>query len=336
MKSFRIESFGIEGLRVHEGPEPMPGPGEVRVEVAAVSLNYRDLLMVQGRYNPRLALPLVPCSDGVGVVSALGPGVSGLALGERVAGCFAQGWASGPPPGDVHQSTLGGPLPGMLSEQVVLAASGVVRVPDYLSDHEAACLPCAGVTAWQALHEHGGLRPGEWVLVQGTGGVSSFALQLAKQAGARVVVTSRSAAKLERARALGADATILSSEVTAWGKRARELSGGGVDLVVEVGGAETWSESLSALRAGGRVAVIGVLSGREVHLDMAPILMRGLRLQGVFVGSRLMFEALNAALSAHELRPLVDTSFPFEAAPEAFRALERGEHQGKLTIAVRA
>lgn len=334
MKSYRIESFGLDGLRLHEGPDPAPGPGQVCVDVRAVSLNYRDLLMVEGSYNPRLALPLVPCSDGVGLVSAAGPGVDAALVGQRVAGCFAQGWLAGAPPLDVHGTTLGGPLPGMLSERVVLAASGVVPIPAYLSDLEAACLPCAGVTAWQALHEHGGLRPGEWVLVQGTGGVSTFALQLAKLAGARVIVTSRSEAKLERARELGADETIHSSATPRWGKRAREISGFGVDLVVEVGGTATWGESLSALRPGGRLAVIGVLSGRELSLDLAPILMRQLRLQGIFVGSRHMFEALNLALSAHRLRPLIDAVFPFAEAPEAFRALERAEHQGKLAIQV--
>jgi NADPH:quinone reductase-like Zn-dependent oxidoreductase len=334
VKSYRIESFGLEGLTLHEGPELEPGPGQVVVALEAASLNYRDLLMVRGHYNPRLKLPVVPCSDGAGTVRRLGAGVVGFEVGQRVAGCFAQGWLDGRPPADAHAKTLGGPLDGALAEELLVEATGLVAIPEHLSAVEAACLPCAGVTAWSALHGAGGLRPGEWVLVQGTGGVSTFALQLAKLAGARVIVTSRSEAKLERARSLGADATILTPKTPRWGKAARELSGGGVDLVVEVGGAGTWAESLSACRSGARVAVIGVLSGRETQLDVAPILMRQLRLQGVFVGSRADFSALNAALTAHVLRPLVDRTFAFAEAKEAFGVMERGEHQGKLVIEI--
>lgn len=336
MKSYRIESFGLEGLNLGEGPALEPGPGQVVIGVEAASLNYRDLLMVRGHYNPRLKLPVVPCSDGAGRVLRVGAGVSDWSEGQRVAGCFAQGWLDGRPPADAHAKTLGGPLDGALAEEMLVEAAGLVPVPEHLSPAEAACLPCAGVTAWSALHGAGGLRAGEWVLVQGTGGVSTFALQLAKLAGARVIVTSRSEAKLERARALGADATILTPETPRWGKAARELSDGGVDLVVEVGGAGTWSESLSACRSGARVAVIGVLSGRETQLDVAPILMRQLRLQGVFVGSRADFLALNAAVTAHELRPVVDRSFPLAEAKEAFEVMARGEHQGKLVIEVGA
>lgn len=336
MRRYRIERFGLSGLELSEGPALVPGPGQVVVKVEAASLNFRDLLMVRGEYNPRLKLPVVPCSDGAGVVARVGPGVAELDVGQRVAGCFAQGWLDGRPPADAHAKTLGGPLDGSLAEEILLDAHGVVPVPEHLSAVEAACLPCAGVTAWSAIHGSGGLRPGEWVLVQGTGGVSTFALQLAKLAGARVIATSRSEAKLERARSLGADATILTPETPRWGKAARELSGGGVDLVVEVGGAGTWAESLSACRSGARVAVIGVLSGRETQLDVAPILMRQLRLQGVFVGSRADFLALNAALAAHELRPVVDRTFPMAEARAAFEVMERGEHQGKLVIETQA
>ncbi|MBL4848124.1 MAG: NAD(P)-dependent alcohol dehydrogenase [Planctomycetes bacterium] len=335
MKSYRIDRFGLAALEQSEGSEFEPGPGQVVVGVEAVSLNYRDLLMVRGEYNPRLRLPLVPCSDGAGTILRVGEGVEDAEVGQRVAGCFAQGWLGGEPPAGVHALTLGGPRDGMLAEEVLLESAGVVPLPAHLSPGEAACLPCAGVTAWSALHKGGGLRSGEWVLIQGTGGVSTFALQLAKLAGARIIVTSRSEAKLERARALGADETILIPATPRWGKAARELSEGGVHLVVEVGGAETWGESLSACRTGARVAVIGVLSGREAKIDFAPVLMRQLRLQGVFVGSRADFMALNAAVEAYELRPLVDRTFAFGAAREAFEALERAEHQGKLVIDVR-
>jgi NADPH:quinone reductase-like Zn-dependent oxidoreductase len=329
------EGFGLEHLKVAERPQPAPGPGQVLLRMLAASLNYRDLLMVRGRYDPRQPLPLVPCSDGVGEVVAVGAGVTRVGPGDRVAPIFAQAWLAGEPTRDRLRSTLGGPLDGTLAEHVVLDAEGVVRVPEHLSDEEAACLPCAGVTAWSALVTHGAVRPGEIVLAQGTGGVSIFALQLATLAGARVIATSRDDAKLERARALGAWRTINYRTTPDWGRRAVELSGGtGVDLVVEVGGAGTLGQSLAALRPGGRISLVGVLSGASSELNILPLVMRQIRVQGLLVGSRDAFEALNRAVAAHQLRPAVGRIFPLERTREALEYLASGAHFGKVCIRI--
>lgn len=337
MQAFRLEGgFGVGNLKQVELPNPAPGPLDVRVRVKAVSLNYRDWLTVEGHYNPKQPLPLIPCSDGMGVVDAVGPAVTRFAVGDRVMGCFARDWLEGEPTPDALASTLGGPLDGWLAEEVVLPEASLVRVPTHLHDAEAATLPCAGVTAWSALMTHGRIQPGETVLVQGTGGVSIFALQLAKLAGATVYVTSKSDAKLERAKALGADRTLNYVTHPTWAREVvRFTHGRGVDHVVEVGGAGTLAQSLRAVRMAGTVSVIGVLSGRETELDLAPVLMRKLKLQGILVGSREELEALARALEAnHDLRPVVDTEFPFEQAPQALEALAKGEHFGKLVIRV--
>jgi NADPH:quinone reductase-like Zn-dependent oxidoreductase len=250
-------------------------------------------------------------------------------------GAFAQGWISGEPPRDTSRTTLGGPLDGVLAERVLLAAQGVVAIPDSIDDATASTLPCAGVTAWNAVFKVGRVRPGDCVLVLGTGGVSLFALQLARLAGARVVVTSSSDAKLERARRLGAWETLNYRSEPEWERRVRELTGGrGADLVVEVGGGGTLARSLAALRPGGAAAVIGVLSGHDGALDLRPILMRRLRVEGVMVGSRADLEALVSAVDLHGLRPRIDRELSFEEAPEAFRELERARHSGKLVIRV--
>lgn len=333
MRAWEIQGFDLERLVQVDREDPEPGPGQVAVAVRAASLNYRDLMMLQGRYNPRQKLPLVPLSDGVGEVVAVGPGVSRVKPGDRVMGAFAQGWISGEPGREVSRTTLGGPLDGMLAERVLLSDQGVVAVPDALDDDTAAALPCAGVTAWSAVFGVGRVRPCDTVLVLGTGGVSSFALLLARLAGARVIVTSSSDARLERARALGAWQTLNYRSEPEWDRRVRELTdGAGADLVVEVGGAGTLGRSLASLRPGGAAAVIGVLSGHAGELDVRPILMRRLRVQGVLVGSRADLEALAAAVERHALKPPVDRVFAFDEAPEAFRALERGGHFGKLVI----
>ncbi len=333
MRAWVIERFGLDGLRLGERPEPRPGPGEVRVRVRACSLNYRDVLMATGAYNPKQPLPLQPLSDGVGVVEALGEGVTRVKAGERVAGIFAQRWLSGPFGPEARASTLGGPLPGMLAEAVVLSQEGLVRVPGHLSDEEAACLPCSALTAWNALVVQGRLRAGDSVLVQGTGGVSTFALQLGVLMGARVIVTSGSREKLERARALGAWECIDRQATPAWDVEARRLTGGeGVDHVVEVGGADTLARSLNAVRMEGGVYVIGVLSGVQAALPVTSVLMKQVRLQGVFVGSREMFLALNRAVEAARLAPVVDRVFAFEEAPAAFLHMQQGKHFGKLVI----
>lgn len=334
MKAFEIqECFGIENLREVERPDPKPGPHEVLVKLRSVSLNFRDLLTLEGRYNPRQTLPLIPLSDGVGEVVEIGKNVSQVGIGDRVAGIFAQKWLTGLPTPDMLASTLGGPLDGVLAELIVFHESGVVSVPKGLTDDEAATLPCAGVTAWNALVTEGGLRAGQTVLIQGTGGVSTFALQFARMLGARVIVTSASDEKLVRAKALGANETINYRDNPQWDKTVLELTDGiGVDHVVEVGGAQTLARSFQAVRFGGQISLIGILSGADTKFNIIPILMNKVRVQGIFVGHRESFEAMNLAVSCNSLKPTVDQTFPFQNAIDAFRLMKSGKHFGKICI----
>ena len=336
MKVFEVrDGFGLDHLQAGERPDPVPGPHDVLLQMRAASLNYRDLLMVKGAYDPRQPLPLIPCSDGVGEVLEVGSAVSELAVGDRVATVFAQDWSAGRPEKSKLRSTLGGPRDGTLAERMVLPASGVVKVPSYLTHNEAAALPCAALTAWSALVTQADVGPGDTVLVQGTGGVSIFALQLAQLLGARVIVTSSSDAKLERARRLGSWKEINYREDPEWGRTAREHTGGeGVDLVVEVGGAGTRAQSCRALRTGGQISLIGVLSGHANQLDILPIVMSNLRIQGILVGSREGFEAMNRALEQHQVRPVVDRVFPFDEAREALAYLAGGLHFGKVCVEI--
>ena len=334
MKVFEIQnSFGLDALTLTEKPETSPGIGKILIKLRAASLNYRDLLMVKGLYNPSLPLPLIPCSDGVGEVVAVGEGVTRVQVGDRVAGIFFQHWLSGELTSSQTKSALGGELPGMLAEYVVLQEAGVIPVPDHLTDEEAATLPCAAVTAWNALFASGNLKAGDTVLVQGTGGVSLFALQFAQLAGARVIATSSSEAKLERVRQLGATDTINYKQNPEWGKTVSELTdGAGVDCVVEVGGAGTLNQSLRAVRVGGQISLIGVLTGTSAEVNAAGILMKNVRVQGIYVGSREMFAAMNRAIALHKLQPIVDRVFPFAEAPAALQYMESGSHFGKICI----
>ncbi len=334
MQTLEIQgAFGLENLRVVDRPEPVPGPGQVLLALRAASLNYRDLMMVEGRYNPRQALPLVPGSDGVGEVLAVGPGVERVKVGDRVSPIFASRWTAGDPTPAKMKHSLGGPADGTFTERMVAEAEGLVHVPAHLSDQEAATLPCAGLTAWSAIVTQGQVAPGDTVLVQGTGGVSIFAMQFAKLAGARVIVTSSSDEKLARARALGADETINYRSNPEWGKLALELTNGrGVDHVVEVGGAGTLEQSVKAVRFAGTISIIGVLAGAAAPFNVVPVLMRNLRLQGVVVGSREGFEAMNRALAAARLVPVVDRVFPFAEARAAFELMAAGGHFGKICL----
>lgn len=336
MRAWEIgDGFGFEHLREVEREAPAPGPGEAAVRMRAVSLNYRDVMVVRGEYDPRQKLPLVPCSDGVGEVVAVGEGVTRVAVGDRVAPIFAQRWLEGEPTADKLRSTLGSPRDGTLAEQVVLHEDGLVHVPGHLTDEEAATLPCAAVTAWNALVVRGGVTAGDVVLVQGTGGVSIFALQLGRLLGARVLVTSSHDDKLARARDLGAAAGVNYRTQPEWGKWAREQTGGrGVDLVVEVGGADTLRQSLVAVRPGGTVAIIGVLSGAKTDLALTRVLMNVVNLQGILVGDRASFEAMNRAVSEARMRPVVDRVFGFDEAPGAFEHVAGGSHFGKVCIRV--
>jgi NADPH:quinone reductase-like Zn-dependent oxidoreductase len=328
------EQFGVSNLRLVERDEEQPGPGQVRIRTEAISLNYRDWMVISGAYNPRQPLPHIPLSDAVGRIDAVGPGVERVRVGDRVAAIFAQRWLSGPPDKTKVASALGSPLPGVAREAFVVDAEGVVAVPSYLSNEEAATLPCAAVTAWVALFEQGAVRPGQSVLIQGTGGVSMFALAFAKMAGATTIVTSSSDAKLERAHAIGAVHAINYRREPEWGKKARSLSGDGVDHVVEVGGAGTIEQSLAAVRIGGTISVIGVLRGASGALPLTRILMNMIRLQGVFVGPRDAFERMNRALEASKLRPIVDRVFPFDELPAALERIESGAHVGKIVLRV--
>jgi NADPH:quinone reductase-like Zn-dependent oxidoreductase len=305
----------------------------VLIKLRAASLNYRDLMVVKGLYNPKLPLPLIPFSDGVGEVVAVGEGVTRVKTGDRVAGIFFQKWLCGERTEVNAKSALGGDLDGLLAEYVVLHEDGVVHVPEHLTDEEVATLPCAAVTAWNALITSGGVKAGDTVLVQGTGGVSIFALQFAQLLGARVIATSSSNKKLERVRQLGASDGINYKETPDWDKQVKELTGGsGIDRVVEVGGAGTLTKSLRAVRIGGQISLIGVLTGGSGEISTAAILMKNVRVQGIYVGSREMFEAMNRAITLHKLRPIVDRVFPFEEVPEALRYMESGAHFGKICV----
>ena len=338
MKAWRLsDAFGIDRLELDERPDPALGAREVRVRVNAVSLNYRDILIVDRGIAPRpVELPLVPCSDAAGAVLEVGPEVARVRVGDRVTTTVFQRWLEGDTiPEDARDSALGGALDGVLADQVVLDEDGLVHVPEHLSDDEASTLPCAAVTAWHALVVKGPVPAGETMLVQGTGGVAIFALQLGLQAGARVIVTSKSDEKLERVRALGAWETINYVTTPDWAARVLELTGGmGVDHVVEMGGPGTTDQSIQAARLGGTVSLIGVLTGLGARIDPHPIAIKGLRIHGIRVGSRAMFEDLNHAISANGLRPVIDRVFSFDEAREALRYLQAAEHVGKVVITV--
>ena len=333
MKRYELTTpEGANGLKLHEVDIPQPGYGQVLVKVKAVSLNYRDLLISQ---NPSQKMPLVPLSDGAGEVVEVGSGVTRVKSGDRVAGIFFQHWIDGAMRADYHASAMGGSIDGMLSEYVLLNAEGVTKFPDYLSDEEAATLPCAAVTLWNALFEQSKLLPGETVLILGTGGVSVFAVQFAKAAGAKVILTSSSDEKLERGRAMGADMTVNYKTTPDWEKTVWTLTEKrGVDHVVEVGGAGTLEKSLKSVRVGGTVSLIGVLTGFETQIDPSIILMKSIRVNGIYVGSRAMFERMNTALLVTKIKPIIDRVFDFGDAPEALRYLQSAGHFGKIVVRV--
>lgn len=336
MKAWEIrDASGIDALQWCERPDPPLQYGQVRVRVRAVSLNYRDLMTVKyGGVRP-VRLPLIPCSDGAGEVVEVGPGVTRVKVGDRVAGIFFQRWLAGEITAAYFASALGGALDGMLADFVVLHEDGLVHFPTHMGYEEAATLPCAAVTAWQGLVTKGGIKAGDTILVQGTGGVSVFALQFGVMAGARVIVTSSSDKKLARARQLGAWETLNYTTTPEWGKRVAELTGGeGVDHVVEVGGAGTLEQSFQATRVGGTISLIGVLTGFSGQVDPYPVLRKGLRLQGIYVGSREMFEAMNKALAVHRTRPVIDRIFSFAETRAALKYMESAAHFGKIVITV--
>jgi NADPH:quinone reductase-like Zn-dependent oxidoreductase len=328
------ETKGIDSLTPVEREVPKPGPREVLIRLHAVSLNFRDLLVASGIFPGGLKLPLIPFSDGAGEVADVGPEVSRVQRGDRVAGIFMQNWISGDVSPYVTRASLGGSVDGMLAQYVVLHEKGVIRIPSQLSYEEAATLPCAAVTAWNALTGWMS-KPGISVLVQGTGGVSMFALQFAKLAGARVIVTSSSDHKLKRAAELGADDGINYKTNPDWDAEAVTLSGGiGVDHIIEVGGPATLGRSMNAVRVGGRISVIGLLAGPNATVSSMPILGKQIQVQGIFVGSRDMFEAMNRAIALHRLRPVIDRVFKFDQVRDALRYMQSGQHVGKIVVEV--
>ena len=333
MRAWQISSFGLHSLEFVERPTPVPGPGEVLVAVRAVSLNFRDLLMVKGLYNPKMRLPRIPCSDGAGEVVQVGPGVSSWKPGDRVAGIFMQNWLDGALAPIRARGALGGDVDGTLAEYALLHETGLVAIPQHLSFQEAATLPCAAVTAWNALAA-GDVKPGSNVLIQGTGGVSIFALQFARLRGARIIGISSSNEKLERATTLGLDAGLNYRDNPDWERWALEQTDGeGVDLVVEVGGTGTLPRSLKAIRMGGTIAQIGVLSGAAEPIAIPMILHKMARIHGIYVGSRRDFVEMNRAISLAQLRP-VGEEFHWTQAREVMEKMEEGSHFGKLVLTV--
>ncbi|MGH6958399.1 MAG: zinc-dependent alcohol dehydrogenase family protein [Caulobacteraceae bacterium] len=323
---------GLEHLKLAERPAPKARPGEVVLRMRACSINYRDLITVTAPGMARL--PLVPLSDGAGVVEEVGEGVSRVKVGDLVMPSFFPNWLAGRPTPQALPA-LGGALDGVACEAFAISAEGVTRAPAHFDAVEAATLPCAAVTAWRALMVEGRLMAGETVLVQGTGGVSIFALQFAKLAGARVIVTSSSDEKLERAKALGADETINYRRTPEWAAAARELTGGrGVDHVVEVGGADTFPKSIAAAALGGHIAVIGVLSGFVKDLNVAEIFSRNLKISGITVGSREHVEQMVRAIEVAKLKPVIDRRFPLDRLADALALMKSAGHFGKVAIEV--
>ena len=336
MRAYVIEkgSTSLASLKMMERDEPKPGPGQVLVRIRAASLNYRDQAVITGRYfGGVVQRDTIPLSDGAGEVIETGAGVTRFKAGDHVAGTFFQIWVDGRPQPGID--ALGSPLDGVLAEYVVLHEDGLVALPPHLSLEQGAALPCAGVTAWNALMCSGRIRPGDTVLTLGTGGVSIFGLQFAKMNGARVIITSSSDAKLERARTLGADDVINYVKTPDWEKEVMKLTAGaGVDNVIEVGGAGTLAKSFLSLGYGGQVSLIGVLSGPEGDTNPHSIMLKGGKLQGIFVGSRAMFEDMNRAMAVNGVKPVIDKVFPFEDAAEAYKYQWEKKHFGKIVISV--
>ncbi|GIX40345.1 MAG: NADPH:quinone oxidoreductase [Leptospiraceae bacterium] len=330
-----FDQFGFENLKIVESDIPEIQDDEILLEMKAASLNFRDLLMIKGNYNPKLRMPIVPCSDGVGIVIKKGKKVHHLQEGDRVIPIFAQGWYDGPPFRSMFRKTLGGPLDGTLQKYMIVPANDVVKSPEHLTDEEAATLPCAGLTAWSALVELGRVKPAEKVLALGTGGVSIFALQFAKMMGAETIITSSSEEKLNRAKQLGADYGINYKTNPDWEKEVLKISQMmGVDHIIEVGGVGTLEKSIKSVKPGGNIYLIGVLAGKQAPVDLTPVLMQNIKIQGVVVGHKRALEEMIRAISYFKLKPVVDKVFLFEQAKDAFEYMHKGSHFGKVCIKI--
>lgn len=335
MRAYEIQEFGIDKLTQTTREMPEPGPNEVLVRLRAASLNFRDVMVVSGTYNPRMKLPAIPFSDGAGEIVAVGENVTKWNIGDRVCSTVIAGWHEGEPSAEKSKTAIGaGAADGVLREYAVFEQDSVVRAPEHLSFEEAATLPCAAVTAWNALVVSGNVKQGDTVLTLGTGGVSIFAVQIAKHFGARVIATSSSDEKLEKVRKLGADDTVNYRTREDWDKAVLELTDGrGVDHVIEVGGTGTLTKSVKAVRVGGHIALIGALD-MAGEFNPVPVFMKGIRMQGIFVGSREMFEGLNAMITESKMKPVIDRVFEFTEAREALRYMESGSHFGKIVIRI--
>ena len=336
MNAYHITgTAGLDSLKAVTLPDPTPGPGEVLVRIRATCLNYRDYMNVMGIRGVTGPVPRNPCSDGAGEVVAVGAGVTQFKNGDRVVCPFMPSWLAGEYSQAHAAQALGGAVNGLLCELAVIRAESLLPIPNYLSTEEAATLPCAAVTAWDALHCRGGLKAGETVLILGTGGVSVFALQFAKLAGARVLATTSSDDKAQRLLQLGADAVHNYKTDPDWDQWAVKQTGGlGVDKVVEIGGAETLNRSLKATRFGGHIALIGVLTGTSAEVQTVQILRKGIRLDGIYVGSREMFAQMLAEMERVKLQPVIDSTFEFRDAQAAFQRIASGKHFGKIVIRV--
>ena len=334
MRAYEIVSDrGVDALALNQRQTSEPAVGEVLVAIRAVSINYRDLSTIEDPVARGIPYPRIPNSDGAGEVIGVGAGVTRFKSGDRVAGCFFQNWIDGGISVGAMASAMGGPIDGILAETVVLREEGAVHVPDHMSFEEASTLPCAGLTAWNCLVEQGNLKAGSVALFLGTGGVSIYGLQIAKMMGARAIVTSSSDEKLERAKGLGADELINYRQTPDWESRALELTNGiGVDVTIETGGGGTLERTMEATRVGGTISLIGVLTGGLIN--PTTIMRKSIRLQGVYVGNRRMFEDMNAAFSLNRLHPVIDQVFDFEDAPAAFHAMRAAGHFGKLVVKV--
>jgi NADPH:quinone reductase-like Zn-dependent oxidoreductase len=328
-----VATTGVEGLRLAERPTPKIGPRQVLVRMRAASLNYRDVMILSGNYARGVSLPRIPLSDGAGEIVEIGSDVTRVAVGDRVCGTFFQTWITGPVFPEAQDAALGGTAEGVLTEYALLESEGVTRFPDHLSFTEAATLPCAALTAWHGLVEAAGLKAGDTALFLGTGGVSVLGLQLAHAAGARTIITSSSDEKLERAKKLGADETVNYATNPKWAATVREITGGrGADCVLDVAGGNSTEGALEALRTGGHIAIIGGRSGPGGALDRRYVLQKGLRVTGINIGSRAMFEAMNRAIAIAGLRPVVDRTYALADAVTAYRDFMTGKQFGKVVI----
>ncbi len=332
MKTWQLSAFGLENLNLTETEKPEAGPGQVLVQFKAASINYRDILVANGLYNPNIELPLIPVSDGAGDVVAVGEGVTSLAVGDKVVPFFFPMWDDGLGTWAKRGVSMGCEMPGVLREFGAYDAGHVIKVPDYLTYEEAACLPIAGLTAWSALTTWCGVKEGDTVLAQGTGGVSLFVVQFAKAMGATVIATSSSDEKLARVKALGADHLINYKETPEWGAKAAELSGGGVNAIVEVGGAGTLAQSIAACGVGGQISIIGNLAGVTTEFEILPVVGKNISIHGQTCGNHADQKAMQAFMDQHQIKPVVDKVFPFAEADKALGAILQGQHFGKIVV----